>query len=112
MRRLSLVRLKQLERQMNVDALPIGRLFFLIPDLWSEADQGAFANPDSEEAVEDLVERRTGVRPIRDPHRIWAIIHAMPGEARTLDAAKKAAFLEEHETRPVPLWLRREPSCG
>jgi hypothetical protein len=54
------------------------------------------------------VERRTGVRPVRDPDRIWAIIHHLPEDARTWDDATKAAFLEDHETRPVPLWLRRE----
>ncbi len=97
---------------MNVDEPPVGRLFFLIPDLWSKEDREAFANPDREESVEDLVERRTGVRPIRDPHGIWAIIHRMPQEAETWDEQTKAAYLEEHETRPVPLWLRRERACG
>jgi hypothetical protein len=112
MRQLSRSRLRQLERQMNLDAPPIGRLFVLIPDLWPEADREAFSDPEREEALEDLVERRTGVRPVRDPHRIWAIIHHMPEEARDWDDATKAAYLEEHETRPLPLWLRRERACG
>jgi len=112
MPRVSRGRLQQLERQLNVNAPPIGRLFLLIPDLWPEADREAFSDPERKEAVEDLVERRTGVRPVREPGRIWAIIHRMPEEALTWDDATKAAYLEEHETRPVPLWLRRERSCG
>ena len=112
MRQLSRTRLRQLERQMHVNALPIGRLFMLLPDLWAEEDREAFFDPKREEALEDLVQRRTGVRPIRETGRIWAIIHYMPEDARDWEDATKAAYLEEHETRPVPLWLRRERSCG
>jgi hypothetical protein len=52
------------------------------------------------------------VRPVRERGRIWAIIDHLPEEARDWDERTKPAFLEEHETRPVPLWLRRERSCG
>jgi hypothetical protein len=49
------------------------------------------------------------VRPVRERGRIWAIVDHLPEEARD---STKAAYLEEHETRPVPLWQRRERSCG
>jgi hypothetical protein len=29
-----------------------------------------------------------------------------------MDAAEKAVFLEEHETRPLAPWQRRERACG
>ena len=115
MRRLSRTRLRQLAHQLHPDDPPIGRLFMLIPDLWPEADREAFFNPERGEPIEDMVERRTGVRPVREPHRIWAIIHhmpEMPEEARSWDAETKAAYLEEHETRSLPLWLRRERAWG
>ncbi len=97
---------------MNVNTPPIERLFVLIPDLWPQQDREAFFDPEREETLEDLVERRTGVRPVWDPNRIWAIVHHLPEEARTWDEATKAAFLEEHETRPLTPWQRREQSCG
>jgi hypothetical protein len=46
MPRVSRLRLTQLERQMQVNTPPIGRLFFLIPDLWPEVDREAFFNPE------------------------------------------------------------------
>ena len=88
-----------------------GRLFFLIPDLWPEADRVAFETLGGE-AFDDLVERRTGVRPVRETGRIWAIITPASDDMRAWDAATKAAFLEEHETRPLAPWQRRERSCG
>ncbi len=64
MPRIARSRLKHLERRMNVDGPPVGRLLFLIPDLWPEQDRAAFEAPNfSLEALGDLVERRTGVRP-------------------------------------------------
>jgi hypothetical protein len=98
--------------RVHLDGATVGRLHVLIPDLWPEADREAFFNPERGEALDDLVERRTGVRPVHNPNRIWAIIHSMPEEAHTWDDATKAAYLEDHETRPVPLWLQREGSCG
>ena len=112
MPRVSRLRLIELERQMNVNRPPIGRLFVLIPDLWPLEDREAFFNPERSEPLEDLVERRTGVRPVHNPNRIWAIVHHLPEEARDWDEATKAAFLEEHETRPLAPWQRRERSCG
>jgi hypothetical protein len=104
--------LRRLEKlEVRSPAREGGRLFFLVPDLWLEDDRAAFATL-SGDAFDDLIERRTGVRPVRETGRIWAIITPMPEEACTWDAATKAAFLEEHETRPVPLWLRRERSCS
>lgn len=93
-------RLKQLERQLSVDRPPIGRLFVLIPELWPLEDRAAFFNPERREPLADLVERRTGVRPVWDPHRTWAIIHHLPEEARAWEEATKVAFLEAHESRP------------
>jgi hypothetical protein len=84
-----------------------GRLFFLLPDLWPAADRTAFETL-AGDAFDDLIERRTGVRPVRETGRIWAIITPMPEEARTWDAATKAAFLEAHETRPLAPWQRKE----
>jgi hypothetical protein len=88
-------------------ARDLGRLFFLIPDLWPEADRAAFETL-AGDAFDDLVERRTGVRPVRETGRIWAIITHVPEEADRWDAATKAAFLETHETRPLAPWQRRE----
>ena len=105
-------RLGQLERQMHVNQPQIGRLFVLIPEMWPEQDRDAFFNPERIEPLADLVERRTGVRPIWDPHRIWAIIHHLPEEARAWDEAAKEAFLEAHETRLLAPWQRQEQACG
>jgi hypothetical protein len=85
-----------------------GRLFFLLPDLWPDADRWAFETL-SGDAFDDLIERRTGVRPVRETVRIWAIITPMPEEGRSWDAPTKAAFLENHETRPLAPWQRTEP---
>jgi hypothetical protein len=111
LRRVSGGRLTALERRLRVDEPPIGRLFLLLPELWPEEDRVAFYDPRRGEVLEDLVERRTGVRPIRERGRIWAIIHHMPEEAGSWDDATKAAFLEEDETRPLAPWQRRERSC-
>jgi hypothetical protein len=98
-------RLDKLEAQ--TPARDSGRLFFLLPDLWPEADRTAFEMLGGE-AFDGLIERRTGVRPVRETGRIWAIITPMPEEARTWDAATKAAFLEAHETRPLAPWQHKE----
>jgi hypothetical protein len=95
----------QLERQGNLNDPPIGRLFVLIPELWPATDRAAFHDPQRGETLEDLVELRTGVWPVRERGRICAIIHHLPADARAWHAATKTALLEEHETRPVPLWL-------
>jgi hypothetical protein len=84
-----------------------GRLFFLLPDLWPENDRAAF-DALSGEALADLVERRTGVRPVLGTGRIWAIITHVPEECRAMSDAEKEAFLDEHETRPLAPWQRRE----
>jgi hypothetical protein len=86
-------------------AREVGRLFFLIPDLWPDADRTAFETLRGE-AFDDLIARRTGVRPVRETGRIWAIITPMPEEARAWDATTKAAYLENHETRPLAAWQR------
>ena len=98
-------RLEQLEARSPVR--DPGRLFFLLPDLWPDADQAAFEVL-SGEALADLVERRTGVRPVLATGRIWAIITRVPEEYRTMSEAEKAAYLDEHETRPLAPWQRRE----
>ena len=83
------------------------RLFFLLPDLWPAEDRAAFEAL-SGEALADLVERRTGVRPVFETGRIWAIITNVPEECRAMSDAEKAAFLDEHETRPLAPWQRRD----
>ena len=88
-----------------------GRLFFLIPDLWPEADRVAFETLGGD-AVDDLIARRTGVRPGRETGRIWAIVTPASDAMRAWDDVTKAAFLEEHETRPLAPWQRRERSSG
>ena len=85
-----------------------GRLFFLLPDLWPEKDCAAF-DALRGEALADLVEHRTGVRPVFGTGRIWAIITHVPEECRATSDAEKEAFLDEHETRPLAPWQRREP---
>lgn len=114
MPRVSRRRLGQLERQLSVKQPPIGRLFVLIPELWLQEDQDAFLTPERGEPLAELVERRTGVRPIWDSHHIWAIIHHLPEEARTWDEVTKAAFLAAHETRPrrPNHWAWREGADG
>jgi hypothetical protein len=98
-------RLEKLEARSP--AREVGRLFFLLPDLWPDEDRVAFEIL-SGEARDELVERRTGVRPVRETGRIWAVITHMPVEAHTWDATTKAAFLEAHETRPLAPWQRKE----
>jgi hypothetical protein len=98
-------RLEKLEARSP--AREVGRLFFLLPDLWPDADRAAFETLGGD-AFDDLIERRTGVRPVRETGRIWAIITPMPEDARSWDEQTKAAFLEEHETRPLALWQRKE----
>lgn len=63
MGRLARSRREHLERRMTVDGPPVGRLLFLIPDLWTPEDREAFEDPDRAEALGTLVERRTGVEP-------------------------------------------------
>lgn len=112
MPRVSRRRLGQLERQLRVNQPLIGRLFVLIPDLWPEQDREAFFDPERGEPLEELVERRTGVRLVWEPNRIWAIVHHLPEEARDWDDATKVAFLEAHETRPLAPWQQRDHACG
>jgi hypothetical protein len=73
MKRLTCSRLTQLERHMHVDAPPINRLFFLIPDLWPKEDQEVFHHHADLEELGDLVEHRTGVRPTFGMDGFWAI---------------------------------------
>ena len=98
-------RLAKLEAQ--TPARERGRLFFLIPDFWPDPDRAAFESLCGD-TFDDLIERRTGVRPVRETGRIWAIITPMHEEGRAWDEARIAAFLEEHETRPLSPWQRRE----
>jgi hypothetical protein len=111
-KRLTRSRLTQLERHMHVDAPPINRLFFLIPDLWPPEDQQLFHDHAGLEELADLVERRTGVRPTFSTKDIWALTVPASEEMLAMDAAEKAAYLEEHETRPLAPWQRRERPCG
>jgi hypothetical protein len=94
-------RLAKLE--VRSPAREVGRLFFLLPNLWPENDK-ASSEIESGEALADLA----GVRPVLRTSRIWAIITAMSQEARTWDEPMKATFLETHETRPLAPWQRRE----
>lgn len=102
MGRLARSRVKHLERRMNADGPPIGRILFLIPDLWPEDDWEAFEGPDlSLEELGDLVERRTGVRPTFGTDGFWAITVPATEEMLAMTEQEKAAFLEAHETRPL-----------
>jgi hypothetical protein len=102
-------RLEKLEARSP--AREVGRLFFLLPDLWPAADRTALETLGGD-AFDELIERRTGVRPVRETGRIWAIITHASDDMRAWDEATKAAFLEGHETRPLAPWQRRERSCG
>ena len=84
-----------------------GRLFFLLPDLWPAEDRAAF-DALSGEALADLVERQTGDRPAFETGRIWAIITHVTEDCRAMSDAEKEAYLDEHETRPLAPWQRRE----
>jgi hypothetical protein len=94
-------RLRELERRMHPDGPPVGRLLFLLPDLWPVEDRAAFAHPTDREALAALVERRTGVRPVIAPARIWAITVPVPDAVLTMSGEAQAAFLEQHESRPL-----------
>src|SRR4051812_37763443 len=107
MRRLGPARLRQLERHQRAVETPVPRRFTLIPDLWPEEDQHAFRHHASADDLADLVERRTGVRPIFDPTQIWGITVPASEEMLAMSQAEKAAFLEQHETRPLSMWQRR-----
>src|SRR3954464_8636008 len=109
MRRLGRIRLTHLEQRQRATDTPVPRLFTLIPELWPEEDQHAFRHQASADDLADLVERRTGVRPIFDPTQIWAITVPASEEMLAMSDAEKAAYLEQHETRPTPWWQRREP---
>lgn len=101
MRRLRPARIQQLEQHQRAIQAPAPRLFTLIPDLWPEEDHLAFRHHTSAEDLADLVERRTGVRPIFDPTQIWAITVPAPEAMLAMSEAEKVAYLEKHETRPV-----------
>jgi hypothetical protein len=86
---------------MLPDGPPVGRLLFLLPDLWPEADRAAFEHPPDREALAALVARRTGVQPIITPPRIWAITVPASDEVLAMSDNERAAFLERHESRPL-----------
>src|SRR3954454_8840257 len=104
MRRLGPARLKQLEQRHRVIDTPVPRLSTLIPELWPEEDQHTFRHHASADELADLVERRTGVRPIFDPTRIWAITAPASEEMLAMSEAEKVEHLEQHETRPTAWW--------
>jgi hypothetical protein len=55
------------------------------------------------------VERRTGERRSVFPNdRIWAITVPIPDDLLALSRTEKAAFPEEHETRQLARWQRKE----
>lgn len=101
MGRVSRTRLKLLERRMRVDGPPIGRLLFLIPDLWPEQDRRRFEKAQDLDALGDLVERRTGVRPTFDMEGFWAITVPASEEMLAMTDEENSAFLEAHESRPL-----------
>src|SRR3954453_22164423 len=82
-----------------------GRLFFLLPDLWHDKDRTAFETLHGD-ALADLVEGRTGVRPILGTGRIWAIVTPGPDDVRATSAAEQAAYFDGQETRPWLPWER------
>jgi hypothetical protein len=84
------------------------RLFFLLPDLWTADEQVIFHTAEEAEEIADMVERRTGVRPVFSAQQIWAIVAPASDELLPLDDAAKAASLDQPETRPVPDWHRKE----
>jgi hypothetical protein len=100
MPRIARSRVKHLERLANVDGPPIGRLLLLIPDLWPDANRAAFNGLRDLEALGDLVERRTGVRPTFGMDGFRAIAVPATVEMLAMTEEAKAAFLAAHETRP------------
>lgn len=101
MSRIRRARLRELERRMHPGGPPVGQLLFLLPDLWPSTDRAVFEHSTDREALAALVERRTGVRPVIAPPRIWAITVPAPDEVLAMTDDEKAAFLEAHESRPV-----------
>jgi hypothetical protein len=114
MPRLARSRLTTLERALNPTGPPIGRLLFLLPDLWPDPDRAAFADPGSPEALEALVERRTGVRPTLGMRPVWAITCPAAEELLAMSDEEKAAFLNAHESRPLApdRWDWRSDAAG
>jgi hypothetical protein len=101
MPRLARSRVKRLERIGNLDGPTIGRLLFLIPNLWLEADRRLFEESQELDELGDLVERRTGVRPTFGMEGFWAITVPATEEMLAMTEEEKATFLEAHETRPL-----------
>lgn len=100
MRRLNDQRLALLERRHNLDEPDTGRLLMLLPDLWPEEDQRAWETATGQ-TLQDLVERRTGVRPNLDLKPCWAMIVPSSDEMLAMSDAEKAAYLDLYETRPM-----------
>jgi hypothetical protein len=112
MPRIARSRLRHLERRMNVDGPPVGRLLFLIPDLWPEPDRRLFDESHDLDELGDLVERRTGVRPTFGMEGFWAITVPAAEEMLAMTEEEKMAFLDAHQTRPLrpDHWEWRAPT--
>jgi hypothetical protein len=100
MRRMSRARLAHLDARLRPGDPPVGRLLFLIPDLWPEADQVRFHTSRGQDELGELIVRRTGLCPSFGRHRIWCITVPVPDELLAMSEAEKEAFLEQHESRP------------
>lgn len=100
MRRLSERRLSILERRHLVKEPHTGRLMLLLPDLWPHQDQRALEQATGQD-LQDLVERRTEVRPNLDLKPCWALIVPASDEMLAMSDLAKAAYLEQHETQPM-----------
>lgn len=109
--RISRRRLTTLADRLHPQGPPIGRLLFLIPDLWPEADHATFEAPRDQEELESLIVRRTGVPPSFDLRPFWAVTVPASEEMLAMTDGEKAEFLARHESRPrtAGAWSRAEP---
>lgn len=99
MRRIASKRLAMLEQRHSVAVQESAPMLFLLPELWPEEDRRAWETARGD-ALRQLVERRTGMRPNFDLRPFWALLVPPSEEMLAMTAAEKEAFLARYETRP------------
>jgi hypothetical protein len=102
-------RLDRLERHFSAGNDP-GRLVMIAPNAWPDADRDAWEasgiRPDGD-AQDELIERHSGVRPVRHARYINIIIVPAPDAGANADEATRAAW---HETHNARRWIPEQES--
>jgi hypothetical protein len=94
-------RIDRLERHYGGD--DPGRMVMIAPNAWPDADRDAWEAADIRhdgDAHDELIERHSGVRPVRHPRHVNIIIVPAPDEIAHADEATRAAWHETHNARP------------